>query len=144
MTPYRQSLSLLIALSATMVLLPSGKAVAKNNNPAAMLAKADANRDGTITWEEVAQFRTQQFGRLDRNGDGYASTADKPSGIAGRKYSKVFRELKDRFDTDKDGRIFRTEFIEAPSPVFDTGDIDGDNVLSPDEIAALKAMQPAS
>ncbi|MBI1393720.1 MAG: hypothetical protein GC152_13360 [Alphaproteobacteria bacterium] len=114
-----------------------------DNDRLQMLSKADANQDGAITWNEVVEMRKTMFSRLDRNKDGFADQADRPRGRVGRKYTEKLSELIPQFDANRDGRIARSEFIDAPSPAFEAGDLDNDKTLSPDELAALRSAHSA-
>lgn len=135
-------LTLPLALITVCLALPSAGALADSKDPVTTLKKADTNGDGTITWEEVVILRKSQFAKLDRNQDGFASAEDRPSGFRGRRYETALKEVTERFDTNDDDRISYAEFVEAPAPVFEAGDTDDNKSLSPDEITALRAMQP--
>jgi len=102
-----------------------------------LLKQADANRDGDLTWTEVVELRTKSFGRMDRNGDGYIDKSDRPSIFGGRFDSAMAKVA--RFDANGDGRISSQEMIEAEAPVFTKGDTNGDQVLTAEEIQALRA-----
>ena len=102
-----------------------------------LLAQADANRDGQVTWSEVVELRTKAFSRLDRNGDGYADKADRPS-MFGSKFDEAMGKVA-RFDANGDGRISQTEMIEADAPAFTKADTNGDKIVTTDEIKAARA-----
>ena len=102
------------------------------------IAEADANGDGNVEWQEMLDMRAAIFERLDRNGDGFADSADNPRmGPGKRRYTEALDQLQN-VDADSDGRISQTEMLDAPAPLFDAGDTDGDKVLSADEIDALR------
>ncbi len=138
--------TLITALFVGALTISVAPAAAKKSDrdPAEVLAEADQNGDGTITWAEVVTMREGLFARIDRNGDGYADDRDRPRGAFGRRYDEKLTELRSRFDVNSDGRISHAEFVDAPSPAFEAGDFDGDNALSPDEMAALRSMRAAS
>ena len=104
-----------------------------------MLAQADANRDGQVTWAEVVTLRKQMFARFDRNADGYIDTQDRPAMFSG--YFDEARSKVARFDTNGDGRISSAELVNGDAPAFAKGDTNGDKVLSSDEIRALRAAR---
>lgn len=107
------------------------------------LAEADANGDGNIEWQELLDMRAAMFERLDRNGDGYADANDSPRMGPGKaRFSEALGTLQDA-DANQDGRISKAELLDAPAPLFENGDTDGDKVLSADEIAALREAEPA-
>lgn len=132
----------LIFFGASLVF--SMNAAAKSSgDPTQILARADANGDGVISWEEVLDMRRNAFSRLDRNGDGYADAEDRPRGPLGSRYTEKLSELIPQFDTDRDGRISQAEFIDAPSPAFEAGDTNNDGTLSADELTRLRSLQAA-
>jgi len=105
---------------------------------------ADTNGDGVITRAEFRAARERLFARLDRNGDGFIDEADKPTGFAARRGgSDRFAQLITRFDKDGDGRVSKAEFVDGPSPLFDSADTDHNGELSREEVAAMKAKLQA-
>jgi hypothetical protein len=103
------------------------------------LAEADANGDGNIEWQELINMRAAVFARLDRNGDGYADGRDSPRvGPLKSRFDEAFRSVKDA-DANGDRRISKSEMLNAPAPLFTNGDTNGDQVLSAEEMAALRA-----
>jgi len=134
---------LAVLLSGACTLAWPSVAAAQQRDPVEMLAEADANGDGAISWEEVVALRTQNFQRLDRNNDGYISANDRPRGPFGARFDEAFVQVKRQFDANSDGRVSRAEMIGAPAPVFKRGDVDGDGVLSAQELSALRAAAPA-
>lgn len=117
------------------VILLGGAAWAQS---ADRLSEADANGDGAIEWQEMVDLRAAAFERLDRNDDGFADSGDAPRiGPAKSRFTEVLDQLSSA-DSDGDGRISKSEMLEAPSPAFENGDTDGDKVLSADELSALR------
>ncbi|MEM1148004.1 MAG: EF-hand domain-containing protein [Pseudomonadota bacterium] len=104
------------------------------------LSRADANGDGAIEWQEVLAMRETMFGRLDRNGDGFADMDDRPGfGPATSRFDAALQNLMTAADADGDGRISKAEMVNAPAPLFTSGDTDENGILSADEIASLSA-----
>lgn len=130
-------------LSGVCMLSWTSVAAAQGKDPVEMLAEADANGDGAISWSEVVALRTQNFERLDRNKDGYISAKDRPQGPFGARFDEAFAQVQKQFDADSDGRVSRSEMLDAPGPVFAKGDVDGDGVLSAEELSALRAAAAA-
>ena len=134
--------SLLVALCIVTAI--AGGADAQQGDSEAMTARADANGDGDITWEEMTALRAQTFARLDRNGDGVVNSSDSPPSPFSGRFSNALHTLQADFDADGDGEIVEAELTGAPSPLFEAGDTDGDNVLSADEILALREASAAN
>ena len=114
-----------------------GAALAQAADPAAMIAQADANDDGSISREEIINMRSEIFAQLDRNGDNIIAADDAPAGPFARRFNTALSNLQAEFDADGSGDITKTEMLDGPTPVFDRGDANGDGVLSPDEIDTL-------
>lgn len=127
--------SLYALVLGVMLIATAGAASAQSLD---RLAEADANGDGSITWQEMLDMRADIFKRLDRNGDGVADSNDSPRIPAARKrFEEVFASLKN-VDANRDGRITRSEMFNGPAPLFENGDTNGDKVLSADELSALR------
>jgi Ca2+-binding EF-hand superfamily protein len=128
-------------LSVACMLIPS-VAAAQARDPVQLISEADANGDGAVSWAEVIAMRTQTFARLDRNKDGFISAADRPRGAFGARFDQAFANVKSQFDANGDNRVSRAEMVDAPSPVFDRGDTNGDRILSAEELKALRSAAP--
>jgi Ca2+-binding EF-hand superfamily protein len=102
-----------------------------------MLERADTNGDGDITRAEFDRVRAEMFARLDRNGDGNVDNRDRPR-MFGERFDQAYRTLAP-LDTDGNRRISRAELANGEAPAFVAGDTNGDDVLSPTEIAALRS-----
>ncbi|MEZ5490204.1 MAG: hypothetical protein R3F50_07775 [Gammaproteobacteria bacterium] len=112
---------------------------AQSQGSRSSILSADSNGDGEITWSEVIEMRTNAFARLDRNGDGFVDKQDRPGFGFGRRFDEAFNRMKARYDVDADQRISRSELLEGPEPMFEAGDKNNDEVLSSEEMAALRA-----
>lgn len=130
------------ALLSAACMLNSPPAAAQTRDPVQLISEADANGDGAVSWVEVVSMRTQTFARLDRNKDGYISTSDRPRGPIGQRFDQAFANVKGQFDANGDNRVSKAEMVDAPSPVFDRGDTNGDRILSTQELAALRSTAP--
>lgn len=126
----------LIAMAAGFTMLVSAGAASAQSME--RLSQADANGDGSISWQEMVDMRAGIFERLDRNGNGVADADDSPRFGPGKsRFDDAFGQMKN-FDTNGDGRITKSEMLDAPSPLFEKGDTNNDKVLSADELAALR------
>lgn len=128
--------SRLLALAGGLVIcFAAGTASAQSMD---RLAEADANGDGNIEWQEVLDMRAGIFERLDRNGDGFASSEDAPRFGPGRsRFEEALVNIQGA-DANSDGKVSKAELLEGPAPMFEQGDTNGDSVLSAEEITALR------
>ena len=101
------------------------------------LRQADVNRDGVVSRQEFVNYRAQQFGRLDRNGDGYITNTVIPRALARRAPAGMSpQEMVVQFDANGDGRVSQSEFVNGPTPAFDVVDANNDNVATEAEFNA--------
>lgn len=129
-------------LAATLA-TPAFAQVAPTGDMVGRLMEADSDHDGRITRAEALAWRTRQWARLDRNGDGWFTRDDLPGLLASRWDAPRLTALRTAFDTDHDGRVSRAEFINGPMPGFDMADTDHDDVVTAAEIEAAKARLAA-
>lgn len=112
----------------------------QSRDPLQMLQNADANRDGVITREEFHAARSQMFDRLDRNRDGYLSSADALGRrMRGGRAAEALQGMITTFDANGDGRVSRAEFVNGPAWLFDLGDRNGDGRIDQAEMRALRS-----
>jgi hypothetical protein len=108
----------------------------------ALLASADANKDGSITKAEFIAERAKAFDRLDVSKDGFLTrqefTAAAPAGMRRNLPATQFGS----FDKNGDAKLSRDEFNAAPTPGFVRLDRDRNGTPSPQEIAAARASGP--
>jgi hypothetical protein len=98
-----------------------------------MLAKADANNDGTITKAEFLADVDARFTKHDVNKDGKISKEERPGGGEGRGGRMI-----NRLDTDKDGAISLDEQRAQATRRFDRLDTNGDGKLDQAERDAAR------
>lgn len=97
--------------------------------PLALLAGADANKDGVITWEEATALAVTQFARHDRNGDGVVDAADLEALRAEMVDYRVKRTLH-HHGAGTDGKLTREQFMAKANERFARLDRDNDGVIS--------------
>jgi Ca2+-binding EF-hand superfamily protein len=115
-------------------------------SPADLVARmdqADTNNDGIVTRPELIDWRKANFARFDRNRDGVLSDADIPAFGRGTAIAAPFDTMKSQFDANRDGRVTRDEFVNAPTLLFDAADANHDNQLTPTERSTLVATARA-
>lgn len=123
-----------IAIPAALVANPAH--AQSGDQMTQMLARADTNRDGAVTWGEFSAVRTQMFAKMDRNSDGYVDKKDRPQIMASR-FDQAYSALA-KSDANRDGRISRAEVQSGPAPAFEAADADNNRVLSAKEIGAAR------
>jgi hypothetical protein len=126
-------------LTGILALACPSMAAAQGRDPAQALAQADANGDGSVSWNEVVAMRTQSFDKLDRNRDGYIAANDRPSGPFGARFDEAYGQVQGQFDANGDRRVSRAEMLNAPGAIFTKADVDGNKVLSAEELTSLRA-----
>ncbi len=97
------------------------------------LKRADANRDGIVTLEEVEKLREKRFNKYDTNNDGVISEKEIEDRIRARIEKRVKRMTR-KFDRNKDGKITQDEFNWLVKEKFSWRDLNDDQKLSGDEL----------
>ena len=127
-------------MSAVLILLTLGApAWSQPNDDRAseMLSRADLNGDGQVTRKELEKSRSKTLERLDRTKDTVINTKDRPPRPFSKRFDEAFARMVDEFDANDDGQVTRKEFVEGPTTGFDAADLDGNDILSAEEIAKL-------
>ena len=123
-------------LLMTALAVAAGPAFAQSQDPMQQLLanfdRIDANGDGVIAREEYRAVQEARWPQIDRNGDGYLTEDDFPRIAAQRARTQLAQVAY--LDTDGDGRIGRTEFLDGPAPLFQRADLNGDGVLTRSEL----------
>ncbi len=132
------ALSLLLAFGASPALAQSGATLIDR------MREADANRDGVVARTELIASRTTSFARFDRNRDGVLSDSDIPWIMRSSSVAVQFATMKTQFDSNRDGRVSRIEFVSGPTPLFDSADTNRDNRLTRAEIDIARAAAAAA
>lgn len=99
----------------------------------------DRNRDGQVSCGEWQVYVVELVASADKSKDG-ALSQEEFSTLA--QTDRLFSTADFAYwDTDKDGKVTRTEMIEHPNPAFTILDRDTDCQLSPAELLAARSLQ---
>lgn len=130
--------------AAILVLAACAPAQAQDRDGARLIEqieKADTNGDGAISRSEFTAHRATQFSRLDRDQNGYVTESDIPGFVQKRLPPEMsLDKMKAAFDTNKDGKLSQSEFVNGPTAAFDRIDANGDNTVTRAEIDQARAM----
>jgi Ca2+-binding EF-hand superfamily protein len=128
------------ALSAAQP-TPAGPRMRPNSTRQDPILRAlDTDHDGIITAAEIAAAPKTLL-TLDKNGDGQLTVSElnpPPATAASRA-----EHMLDEWDTNKDGKLSKSECPDLIQQQFESIDKDGDGFLSKDEITTYFANMPA-
>ena len=102
----------------------------ERRDPERRWEELDTNKDGQLTQDELTSRAQNLIENADANGDGAVSKDEMRAYHEERR--DEWREKRNP-DTNDDGLIDRTEFLEMAQDHFDRMDENGDGVLSEDE-----------
>ena len=113
-----------------------------NNGPRgqmrnAAFSRADADNDGSVTFEEFQALMGGKLASADANGDGVVTPAELVDQLQKRREERAAEILK-RFDTNNDGTVTVAEIEAAAKDRFAALDGNGDGALQKGE------MRPAA
>jgi hypothetical protein len=132
--------SMSIKATTAAVLLFASTVILAQGREGTALDTADADRDGKITKQEYVDARATQFAKLDRNSDGFIDDADsRDDAERSQRGKRVAAAIRGRLDANDDGKIDKTEFVSAPTMLFDRFDSDKNDVLDAKELDAARS-----
>lgn len=132
------TLSAILAGSFMTAALAEGRAE-PGHMPMLNFDEIDADKDGKITAEEFAAFRTAEFAKADTNADGQINAdelAAKHIADATARAAAMSAKLIERMDENADGQISAEEMEQGPRPetMFERADADSDGALTKAEV----------
>lgn len=98
-----------------------------------MLKKADTNKDGVITKEELQAAQEKRFKKFDLNDDGEV-TAKEVQEKMSEHFAKRAQRLTRRFDENRDGKVTAEEFKAHGERRLYMLDLNNDGQISKDEM----------
>lgn len=103
----------------------------------------DVDKDGKITTEEFAAFRTAEFAKADTNTDGQVSAeelAAKHIADMTVRAADMAAKMIERMDDNGDSQLSAEEMERGPRApsMFERADADSDGVISKEEAEAMK------
>lgn len=102
----------------------------------------DADQDGQLSEDEIAENLWDQIGDADVNEDGLVSLDELQEMREQQKLQfKQHRDLFERFDGDDDGLLPVEELPDRLWNKFAAADLDGDGAISADELAEVKGKE---
>lgn len=118
--------------------LGAGTALALSQDPVQHLCanfeRIDVNGDGAISRAEYRKVQLARWPQIDRNGDGVLTIDDFPRIAADRARTQLGEIAY--LDTDGDGRISKSEFVDGDNPLFRQVDQNGNGVVTRSELQA--------
>lgn len=97
-----------------------------------LLRKADANKDGVVTLDEVNAMAAREHARFDRNKDGVVDQADREA-LRKEMVEYAVKRFSHRLGGDANGRVTREQFVANANQRFARMDLNGDGTISRDE-----------
>jgi Ca2+-binding EF-hand superfamily protein len=130
-------------VAAALIALAAGPTLAAPNSPAlqAMIARADANHDGWLTFGEFQAARLSMFARADANNDGQMVMSEARAmrtalGLPRRNPGPKAMATLHAVDPNGDMKVTRAEFTAAGRARFTALDQDQDGRLAAGDVLA--------
>jgi Ca2+-binding EF-hand superfamily protein len=134
-----------LAIAASVIAVPVvGFAVAKpimmRHGPAAMeridniFNQIDANKDGTITLDEITAVVDARFDKVDANHDGVIDRSELESYLGRRAPAPRIDAVLKHFDSNGDGKIAKAEVEGLAKKVFAVFDRQDDGKVTKEDV----------
>lgn len=139
-------IALSAALSAPAFAAGSGSIMEQQSQTAQMLLQYDTNKDGIISRAEMEAGKTAEFAKADANADGFLSWDEFKAWNEAKRTAQI-KTVFAVMDADSNGSVSATEFTNASpersatqaASMFALADTNADGALSLEELAALRA-----
>lgn len=112
-----------------------------------LMARVDANKDGTVTQQEMETFHKERFSSADANGDGKLSkeefvTAESRDEVRQQMRQSRMADMFASFDKDNDGTLTQAEALTMARDRFTQLDTNGDGKITQEEMQAKRRFGP--
>ena len=98
-----------------------------------IMRKADADKDGKITKEELINAHEAKFKEFDLNADGSVTQEEVLKKLSSDHFEKMAKRITRRFDANKDGKVTADEFKAHAEKKLYMLDLNDDGVITRDE-----------
>lgn len=99
-----------------------------------MFQRADKDNSGTVTFEEFTAASPTVLASADADGDGNISAEELADSMMRQMLKRRAERMIERFDSDNDGQISLAEVEHRQKRMFDRIDIDDSGVIEQDEL----------
>ena len=129
-----------VVVAATALTVTAARAQMTGYGEGMSFQALDADGNGEVTRDEIAQYRAARFEGADTDGDGRLSQAEITAAAQARAADRAAWMI-DRFDTDGDGALSAQELpkMRRAAGMFDWLDRDSSGTISEAEFADARA-----
>lgn len=97
-----------------------------------IMRKADTDKDGNISKEELLSAHEAKFKEYDLNSDGVVTAKEVQEKLSSN-YEKIAKKITRRFDENRDGKVTADEFKDHAERKLYILDLNDDGVISKEE-----------